>query len=187
MGSHPSKRVDDETLSDLYLGTEFNELQIQQIYEEFIKTTGQVSKDTKEWEVNKTNFRELASKFFPQQKSEIFADEVFRVYDQDKNGMLNFREFLVGISILKKAPIEDKLTTVFNLYDIDGSGAISREELEHISKAIDSFTQKNLSKQFCNAKELFEVLDTDHDGKVTFHEFRKVILADRKLFQLFDF
>merc|ERR1712136_310687 len=127
MGSSISKNLDNETLAELYLNSEFDEIEIQQIYEEFLKTTGQVSKETKEWEVDKENFRSLARKYFPNQKSEIFTDQIFRIYDEDKNGMLNFQEFLVGISIVIRSPIENKLYTLFTFYDMDSSGTISRD------------------------------------------------------------
>ena len=138
MGSSISNNLDDETLVELYLNSEFDEIEIHQIYEEFLNTTGQVSKATKEWEVDSENFRALARKYFPDQKSEIFTEQIFRVYDQDKNGMLNFREFLIGLSIVKRSPIQDKLYTLFTFYDMNSSGSISRYELDTMMKMVES-------------------------------------------------
>merc|ERR1712136_195264 len=187
MGSSISKNLDNETLAELYLNSEFDEIEIQQIYEEFLNTTGQLSKEFKEWEVDKENFRSLARKYFPDQKSKIFTEQIFRVYDQDKNGMLNFREFLIGLSIIKRSPIQDKLYTLFNFYDMNSSGSISRTELDIMMKAIDNFARRSMSKYQTSTEVIFDHLDMNNDGKVTFKEFRKAMLGNHKLVQLLDF
>ena len=48
------------------------------------------------------------------------------------SGVLNFREFAVGLSMSLKGSFEDKLYWVFSLYDVDGDGHISPYEIKQI-------------------------------------------------------
>ena len=42
--------------------------------------------------------------------------------------MLDFREFMCGLSITSTASQKDQLKWAFEMYDIDGNGSISLEE-----------------------------------------------------------
>ena len=55
--------------------------------------------------------------------------QVFRVFDTDKNGRLDFHEFMLAISIQQKGSTEDRLGWLFNMFDLDGTGFISMDEL----------------------------------------------------------
>jgi Ca2+-binding EF-hand superfamily protein len=46
--------------------------------------------------------------------------------------MLCFQDFVVGLSILIRGSLEEKLRWVFTLYDQDRDGLISREEMEDV-------------------------------------------------------
>lgn len=48
------------------------------------------------------------------------------------SGLLNFREFVIGLSLSYKAPLDDKLYWIFKLYDVNQSGDITPDEMKHI-------------------------------------------------------
>lgn len=47
-----------------------------------------------------------------------------------------FQEFVLGLSTLSRGSVEEKLRWTFSLYDINGDGFITREEMTDIVTAI---------------------------------------------------
>ena len=52
-----------------------------------------------------------------------------RSFDRDGNGSIDFQEFLITIKMTSRGSIDEKLRWVFSLYDADGSGYVTKEEL----------------------------------------------------------
>ncbi len=73
--------------------------------------------DCPKGELDKKKFLTVYQEFFPRGKSEKFSNEVFRLFDTDNSGKIDFTEFLVAISTSDKGDIKTKLHLAFNLYD----------------------------------------------------------------------
>ncbi len=113
-----------EVLSDLEDQTAFNSEEIREYYRQFMKDTS-----TGRMTLSLTEFSELYANMFPQGDATKFAEHVFRSFDKDGNGKIDFREFLSALSVQQKGTVEQKLEWTFNLYDLDGSGFINKPEL----------------------------------------------------------
>ena len=93
-------------------------------------------KDCPSGMLTKEEFQKIYRQFFPFGDPSSFADYVFNVFDSDKSGSIDFKEFICALSVTSRGQMEDKLDWAFQLYDIDGDGKISYEEMLAIVEAI---------------------------------------------------
>ena len=92
--------------------------------------------------LTKEEFQKIYKQFFPFGDPSSFADYVFNVFDADKSGTIDFKEFICALSVTSRGKMEDKLDWAFQLYDIDGDGKISYEEMLSIVEAIYKMVQR---------------------------------------------
>ncbi|KMQ98401.1 dual oxidase 2 [Lasius niger] len=57
-----------------------------------------------------------------------FVKKIFNLVDKDKNGFISFREFVDMLVIFLKGSAEEKMKLMFDMYDINGTGRLKREE-----------------------------------------------------------
>ncbi|WJX92498.1 Calcineurin B-like protein 4 [Trifolium repens] len=75
--------------------------------------------------------------FRSRNKRNLFVDRMFDLFDVNRNGHIEFGEFIRSLSIFHpKAPQEDKIKYAFKLYDLRHTGYIEREELKEMVLAI---------------------------------------------------
>lgn len=54
--------------------------------------------------------------------------QIFNLVDKDKNGFISFREFVDILVIFLKGSAEEKIKLMFDMYDINGTGRLKRED-----------------------------------------------------------
>ncbi|EFN70161.1 Dual oxidase [Camponotus floridanus] len=57
-----------------------------------------------------------------------FVKKIFNLVDKDKNGFISFREFVDMLVIFLKGSSEEKMKLMFDMYDINGTGRLKKEE-----------------------------------------------------------
>lgn len=58
--------------------------------------------------------------------------QIFNLVDKDKNGFISFREFVDMLVIFLKGSAEEKIKLMFDMYDINGTGSLKREEFSNM-------------------------------------------------------
>ena len=97
------------------------------------------------------------------------------IFDEDGGGDVDFQEFVSGLSAFSsKGNKEEKLRFAFKVYDIDRDGYISNGELFIVLKMMVGSNLKDQQLQQIVDKTIMEA-DLDHDGKISFEEFKKMV------------
>ena len=67
---------------------------------------------------------------FGSSQAEDLQQKAFGQFSKHNDGNMNFRDFLMVIHLTSTGSAEDKLRTMFSLYDVDGNGSIDAAEME---------------------------------------------------------
>ena len=82
-------------------------------------------------ELGPSQFSELCCEAFPWNKTfQNFSQHIFRTFDTNKDGFLDFKEFLIGLHITSSGTKEEKCSWLFRMYDLDGDGVIDHQEMK---------------------------------------------------------
>ena len=107
-----------------------------------------------------------------QNLTEAEIKEIIDEVDEDKNGVIDFQEFLSLMA--RKMKIIDKegqLIDAFKVLDIDGTGKISKYKLRYIILSTESgFTGEEI-------EELMKKTDIDEDGNIDLNDFIKLLMS----------
>ncbi len=115
------------------------------------------------------------------------ASRFIQHLDTNQNGMVDFGEFLAGLSAFGKyGKIEDKLMFIFRLYDANDDGFISNGDLFNTLKIMVGENLANGPLQQVVDKTIREA-DLDGDGRLSYDEFKTFVESrNRELIEKID-
>ncbi|KAI9428376.1 EF-hand [Lactarius indigo] len=145
MGKSQSK-LTPEQLSDLQKNTYFDKRELQQWYQGFIM-------DCPEGRLDKKDFGKIYTQFFPFGDPAEFANYVFDVFDENKNGYIDFKEFICALSATSRGKM---LQIVQAIYKMTGQMLKLPENEETPEKRVE---------------KIFRSMNKDKDAKITYNEF----------------
>ncbi|XP_054708826.1 Kv channel-interacting protein 1-like isoform X1 [Uloborus diversus] len=167
----PQARFKPEAIDTLCQLTKFNKRELQLMYRGFKQEcpSGMVREET---------FKGIYAQYFPKgADTSQYAHYVFNTFDQDHTGAITFTDFVIGLSVLARGSLQEKLRWVFSLYDINGDGHITKDEMSRIVAAIYDMMGKTMDpplEEFTtrdHVDRVFQKLDQNKDGVVTIEEF----------------
>ena len=173
MGNKKTK-LKKEELEDLMECTHFTKKEIEDWYRGFMKSCPSGS-------VSCSDFQDMYSEFFEGDASD-FANHVFRTFDTDRSGYIDFKEFMSSLSTTSRGNLEEKLEWAFKIYDVDGDGYVTKLEMESIITSVykmyaNSRLKRKETPEQCTEK-IFERFNLNKDGKLTMEEFKSGARSD---------
>lgn len=129
MGNSKSGALSKDLLEDLKSNTTYTEEQLYAWYQAFLKEcpSGCISRE---------QFEGIYARFFPDANPKAYTQHVFRSFDSDSDGTLDFKEFIAPLHLTSSGKTIQKLKWAFALYDVDKKGNITKNEINEIVKVI---------------------------------------------------
>ena len=163
-----NSRLQSEVLEDLLRHTNFTPEEILEWHKKFSNVCPNGHLTIEE-------FKSEFSKTFPDGDASKFAEHVYRTFDANGDGIIDFREYLTALYITSRGRIEQKLKLAFTLYDIDGNGYISCDEMQEVLKSVHKamgFLRAPADEAILKkgVSVLFKQIDRNMDGKVHIDE-----------------
>lgn len=117
------------------------------------------------------------------------ADKLFDAFDENGDGRVDRNEFVRGMHALC-AGSERGVRMYFQIFDEDSSESITREELVNLLRLlpapeVDADNDDEVQAQVQRYDSLFDRLDADGSGTISFEEFKVAALKERLLADAF--
>ena len=175
------KYLSGENLEFLKASTGYDESTIKQIHKMFMK-------ECPNGRLTPNKFIDLYKLFIWTGNAEEYCQHVFRTFDTDQNGFIDFDEFLVAMYVTSAGSAEEKLTWAFRMYDVDGNGTIEPDEMGKVVEAIYGMLCQDATEPTTSAKQkamkIFRRMDGNQDGHLTEKEFLRGCMEDDELSKL---
>jgi len=145
------------------------------------------NKSSKARGFNRNQFREILHKTFSLTE-DLLMDRVFRVFDRNSDSLIDDIEWVEGLAIFLRGDLEDKINYTFSVYDLNGDGYISREEMFQLLKTslVRQPTEEDPDEGVKDLVELaLKKIDLDHDSKLSKGDFRESVIAEPLLLEAF--
>ncbi|EAY18179.1 EF hand family protein [Trichomonas vaginalis G3] len=169
MGNHQSqaKPPTKDEIAKLSASTHFSPEEIMKLYSSFKEVSATTTAD------GNIDVNEFALMLGINNIQ--FAGKIFSAFDENPDQLLDFHEYVKGLSMAsQRATLEEKASFVFNVYDADRSGKISRQELTDVMTL--SLSENNgvkISPTSLNRiiTATIQSMDENGDGEISLAEF----------------
>ena len=133
--------------------------------------------------ISKKSFHSMMKACYPGADTEKLSKHIWRMYDTNLDGHIDFREFMIVLYVMSNGSPEDNLKQIFRVFDINNDGKINFAEMKRIVndlfKLIDEKDAENASKEIL-VQSAFTEMDEDGDGEISQDEFIKACLSQKK-------
>jgi len=178
MGNKNGKpELRDEDVAALSKSSGMDEVQVRDAFAAFVT-------EHPNGRMKPKDFREMMTKAMPKKDASKMEKHVFRIYDANNDGYIDFIEFMVIFHIMSDGTPEEVLGKIFRLFDYNSDGTITAKEMKRLVKDMYGLIKAEdpeAESQDLIAKNAFAEMDEDGDGKVSEAEFTSACLSQDKL------
>eukprot|EP00092_Neocalanus_flemingeri_P013638 GFUD01014709.1.p1 GENE.GFUD01014709.1~~GFUD01014709.1.p1 ORF type:complete len:221 (+),score=70.16 GFUD01014709.1:66-728(+) len=160
-----NEAIIEKMVTTLMCNTELSEAAIRSQYSSFMK-------ECPAGEMSKEKFVQLSETVLGDE-AQFLADSLFRVFDDDGSGTMDFQEYIMALNATKLTTPEEKLKWIFNVFDRDGGGSIDAGEIQEMVGGLFAMAgaEIGLEELLDCTEEIMAAIDVDGDGDITRDEF----------------
>jgi len=180
MGQEQTKSEGETQIETLREGSNFTLTDLEKLHSLFLASNSG-------HEIDEAQFMGLMQQVYQNglPDSAEVVRSMFHTFDKDKNGKLNFQEFVAGLSVCCRGTVGERVNFLFKTFDMDNSGTVSKAEFRKILKSTSQFMKNSThvtSQEIDKAENLeefvdniFKKFDLNGDGVLDFKEFKRVV------------
>ncbi|CAF0814664.1 unnamed protein product [Adineta steineri] len=170
------------SIKELMQRTKFSKDEVCHLYRTF-------KQDCPSGEITKAHFTSIYSTLFPSGDSFRYSGFLFRNIDRADTGCIRFEDIIVTLSVLTRGSIEDRINWVFDLYDLNKDGVLTRLELVQMVAAIFQLILPVSKMNFASitnmieerTNQIFKNWDIDGSGHIYREDFLRYCLQDETI------
>ncbi|CAB3980388.1 NADPH oxidase 5 isoform X1, partial [Paramuricea clavata] len=104
----------------------------------------------------------------------FFAERFFTLFDDNGDGKIDMKELITGLELLTNGTQADKITFLFRVYDLDGNGYLSGDEMRTVLKSCMEESKLKLGDQQLDElmDVFFEEMETNNKGEIGLDQFK---------------
>ena len=130
------------------------------------------------------DFKKLMAEALPGKDGEKMEKHVFRIYDSNNDGFIDFTEFMETFIVMSGGSPEDVLGKLFRIYDQNSDGMITLREMKKLVKDMYGLLKNDnprVAAEAFIAKTAHAEMDGNLDGKITIEEFISACKGDDEI------
>ena len=121
------KSIPEDELKQLLEATHYKKNDLKVFYTNFMKTF-------REGQMTEQQFCEIYGKFLSADSE--MTSHIFRSFDHNNDGVISFVELMTSLSLMSVGTRDEKLEWLFNVYDYDGNGRITIDEVKLYPRSV---------------------------------------------------
>lgn len=174
--SNIRRHAQKQAYEDLEIRTHFGKAELEQLYNDWVKNAsadGQVNRQQFE-----TGMIALGI------TDPLIIEQNFSAFDQNRDGLIDFREFVCGLSTVLRGDMEERLRFMFRSYDLADRGYLTRDEIYkifHASLVTSDGKAASDSEIRRQVESTFAEIDANGDGRLTYDEFKYAVETQKLL------
>jgi len=140
--------------------------------------------------MDRQKFRQILHNTFGM-NSNAMLDRIFSVFDGDNEGTISETEWVLGLSVMLRGTLDEKIHFSYEIYDLNGDNSIGRDEIQNYCRgcfrpvaAVHNEDEDDFGEF---EKEIVELalrkFDVDRDGVVQIGDFHQAVYEDPLLLQ----
>ncbi|ELU01203.1 hypothetical protein CAPTEDRAFT_159209 [Capitella teleta] len=131
------------------------------------------AKEILETELTRYEFAEALSL----KPDSLFVNSMFKLVDKNENGYISFREFLDFFVIFSKGNADDKVKLMFDMYDLDNTGTLTKEEFRTMLTSMVDLANEKVEEKDIETLigSLFSSAGLEGKPAITFTDFKKIL------------
>jgi len=118
--------------------------------------------------LSKDEIQQGFGQYFGRSLNDKEVDEMFEKVDADGSGEIDYSEFVVATMNEKNLLSNNKLQTAFKMFDKDGGGSISTDEIKQVLSFGQNLDEKVIA-------DVIKQVDANGDGEISFEEFAEMM------------